>query len=471
MNIKNANIITLGSILGAAVSFCTVPIITWFFSQDDIGRFSMYQLALNLGMILIGVDMHQAYVREYYETEQKEQLLKISLFTGSIVFIIVFVVFEILNFSLSNLLFKINSPILDICILTGVYITFFINILVHVLRMHNFAWAFAFAQVIPKMGYLITIGSVVYYYKSYNFDLLIYANILVLLLTLGCLTFFLKKDIYNAAIIKLDRKKLVKMLAFSLPLLFGSLSYWALTSIDRIFLKNLSSYNELAIYVVASTLAGGVGVIVTVFSNLWHPIVYKWVKEGINIKKVLIINELMVVFICLLWSFIGVISWLTLYFFPKSYNGIESILVGCIAMPLLYMLSETTTIGISLKRKTIYAMLATFTALTLNFLINYFLVEKYGAKGATIASMSAFTIFLILRTEFSSYLWVSFSRWRMYVAILIYYTVTFLVVFEIFNSLKFEIFAWISIMIFTLVLYFQRLVWFLKKVSQRELKC
>ena len=69
MNLKTANIITLGSILGAAVSFCTVPIITWFFSQEDIGRFSMYQLALNLGMVLISLDMHQAYVREYYETE------------------------------------------------------------------------------------------------------------------------------------------------------------------------------------------------------------------------------------------------------------------------------------------------------------------------------------------------------------------------------------------------------------------
>jgi len=456
MNLKTANIITLGSILGAAVSFCTVPIITWFFSQEDIGRFSMYQLALNLGMILISLDMHQAYVREYYETEQKEQLLKISLFSGSVVFVIVFSIFQFLSFSLSELLFNVKSQIIDFFVLLAIYITFIINILIHVLRMHNFAWAFAFTQVIPKIGYIIILGMGVYFYKNYNFDMLIYSNIFVLFLSLGCLIFFLKQDLYKAIIIKLDREKLKQMLVFSLPLVFGSLSYWALTSIDRIFLKNFSNYNELAIYAVASTLASGIGVLVTVFSNLWHPIVYKWVKEGIDTKKVLAVNELMVVFICLLWSFIGIFSWMVLYFLPQSYSGVASILVGCVAMPLLYMLSETTTIGIGLTRKTIYAMLATLIALILNFLINYFLVGQYGAKATTIASMSAFTLFLILRTEFSAFLWLSFSRWRMYIAVLLYFFITLLTVLDIFNSYMIIVFVWFASLIFVLFLYTAR---------------
>ncbi|MDO3666191.1 oligosaccharide flippase family protein [Acinetobacter higginsii] len=470
MNLKTANIITLGSILGAAVSFCTVPIITWFFSQEDIGRFSMYQLALNLGMILISLDMHQAYVREYYETEQKEQLLKISLFSGSVVFAIVFLISEVLNFSLSKLLFNIESRVIDVFVLLGIYITFIINILVHVLRMHNFAWAFAFTQVIPKIGYIVVLGVGVYFYKNYNYNFLIYANIFVLLLSLGCLIFFLKKDLYKAIIIKLDRKKLNQMLAFSLPLVFGSLSYWALTSIDRVFLKNLSNYNELAIYAVASTLAGGIGVLVTVFSNLWHPIVYKWMEEGIDSKKVLAINELMVIFICLLWSFVGMFSWIVLYFFPQSYSGVASILVGCIAMPLLYMLSETTTIGIGLTRKTIYAMFATLIALILNISINYFLVEKYGAKATTIASMSAFTLFLILRTEFSSFLWMSLSRWRMYVAVLLYFSITLLIVLEVFSGKINNAFIWFLSLFFVLSLYFTRVKRLFESLRLRDFK-
>lgn len=456
MNLKTANIITLGSILGAAVSFCTVPIITWFFSQEDIGRFSMYQLALNLGMILISLDMHQAYVREYYETEQKEQLLKISLFSGSVVFVIFFSIFQFLSFSLSELLFNVQSQIIDFFVLLAIYITFIINILIHVLRMHNFAWAFAFTQVIPKVGYILILGVGVYFYKNYNFDMLIYANLFVLFLSLGCLIFFLKQDLYKAIIIKLDREKLKQMLFFSLPLVLGSLSYWTLTSIDRIFLKNLSNYNELAIYAVASTLAGGIGVLVTVFSNLWHPIIYKWVKESIDTKKVLAVNESMVIFICLLWSFIGIFSWIVLYCLPQSYSGVASILVGCVAMPLLYMLSETTTIGIGLTRKTIYAMLATLIALILNIVINYFLVGKYGAKATTIASMSAFTLFLILRTEFSSFLWISFSRWRMYIAVLLYFFITLLTVLDVFNGHMNIAFVWFASLIFVLFLYTAR---------------
>ncbi|WP_372375598.1 oligosaccharide flippase family protein [Acinetobacter ursingii] len=180
--------------------------------------------------------------------------------------------------------------------------------------MHNFAWAFAFTQVVPKLGYIVCLISIVYIYKNYNFELLIFTNIFVLSLTVFCLIFFLKDEVLKAIKIKTNLKKLKEMLAFSLPLVFGSLSYWALTSVDRVFLKTFSNFKELALYAVASTLAGGIGVFVTVFSNLWHPIVYKWINKGVDVHKILNVNELMVVLVCLLWSLVGMFSWLSTFF-------------------------------------------------------------------------------------------------------------------------------------------------------------
>lgn len=462
---------SIGSFAGAILGFITLPILTWFFTTDDIGRFSMYQLSLNLGMILISLDMHQAYVREYYETPKKEQLLKIALLPGSIVFALFFLIFNIFNLSLSWIIFNVDDDVMNICVFFAIYITFFINILVHVLRMKNFAVAFAFYQVIPKLGYLMSLGILVYLFENLNYKFLVLTNFFVLVISLLSLIFFLKKDLYDSFKIKLDKIKLKEMLLFSSPLVMGSLAYWALTSVDRIFLKNYSNYKELALYSVASTLAGGVSVLVTVFSNLWHPTVYKWIKEGIEIKKVLAINELMVIFICILWTLIGVFSWVFIYLFPATYNGIQFIIIGCVAMPLIYMLSETTTIGIGLTRKTSYAMLASCLALVLNIILNYLLVKGYGARGAALASMSAFTLFLILRTEFSSYLWVSLSRWKMYVSILLYYVLTLIIVLGKYSNLLFEILSWISILIVVCVLYYQRLVWLLKNFNPRVLKC
>lgn len=470
MELKSANIIALGSILGAGFGFLTIPIITWFFSQEDIGRFSIYQVTLNLGMILVTLDLNQAYVREYYETDQKEQLLKIALLSGSFVFLIIMPIL-LNNISISNLIFNINSQIMDFCIYLGIYVMFFINILTHVLRMHNFAWKFAFAQVVPKAGYLLFLGVMLYFFSDYDFENLILVNVLVLSLSLGCLIVFLKDDLYKALIIKLDRLKLKEMLRFSLPLVIGTLSYWALVSIDRFFLKYESTYTELALYSVAATLASGVGVLVTVFSNLWHPIVYKWISEGIDKNKILLVNECMVVVICFLWSLIGVSAWIVVYVFPSVYSDTRFLLVSCVAMPLLYMLSETTTVGIGLSRKTIYSMLASFFALVINITINYLFVKEYGAKAATIASMSAFILFLILRTEFSSFLWVSLPRWKMYFSVLLYYGITFFVVFEKFKTLGVEIFVWIMAFILVLILYSKRINQLFKRFKLREVKC
>lgn len=471
MELKSANIIALGSILGAGFGFLTIPIITWFFSQEDIGRFSIYQVTLNLGMILITLDLNQAYVREYYETDRKEQLLKIALLPGSFIFLITIPLLLLSNVSISSLIFNINSQIMEFCIYLGIYVMFFINILTHVLRMHNFAWKFAFAQVVPKAGYLLFLGIMLYFVADYNFEKLIIVNVLVLSLSLGCLILFLKDDLYKALRTELDILQLKEMLRFSLPLVIGTLSYWALVSIDRFFLKYESTYTELALYSVAAILASGIGVLVTIFSNLWHPIVYKWISEGIDKNKILLVNECMVVVVCLLWSLIGIFAWVVVYVFPSVYSDTRFLVVSCVAMPLLYMLSETTTVGIGLSRKTIYSMLASFFALIFNITINYFFVKEYGAKAATIASMSAFTLFLILRTEFSSFLWVSLPRWKMYFSIVLYYGITFFVVFEKFKTLSMEIITWILAFILVLILYSKRINQLFKRFKLREVKC
>ena len=106
-------------------------------------------------MILIGLDMYQAYVREYYEIEQKEVLLKLAFIPGMLLLVVCFVLFQLVDFSISGYFFGQGSQILDNCIFTGVVFLFCINLLSHVLRMQGRGWAFSATQIIPKLGYLL----------------------------------------------------------------------------------------------------------------------------------------------------------------------------------------------------------------------------------------------------------------------------------------------------------------------------
>ena len=172
-----------------------------------------------------------------------------------------------------------------------------------------------------------------------------------------------------------------------------------------------------------------------------------------------------------LWSLVGFSSWSIEYFFPKQYDGVQYIVVACVAMPLLYMLSETTNVGIGISRKTGYAMITSLVALLVNIVVNCVAVPLHGVKGTALASMMTFISFLILRTEFSSFLWVSLPRGKMYIFLMIYFVLTVMQVFEIFNNIFISGIAWLLGFVVICVLYFDKISWGFEKVKLRGFKC
>ena len=68
-------------------------------------------------------------------------------------------------------------------------------------------------------------------------------------------------------------------LRYGLPLAFGNLAYWGLTSIDRFVLKNISGLDELGIYSMAVSFGAVALIFQSVFSTIWAPLVFKWVEE------------------------------------------------------------------------------------------------------------------------------------------------------------------------------------------------
>lgn len=111
----------------------------------------------------------------------------------------------------------------------------------------------------------------------------------------------------------------------------------------------------------------------------------------------------------------GLLSWTTTFLLPANYVDVQWIVISCVGYPLLYLLSETTVVGIGITRKSSYAMFAAALAFIVNVLGNWFLIPIYGAKGAAVSTCFSFWVFLILRTEFSSFLWQRISTGRLYI--------------------------------------------------------
>ncbi|TMO79788.1 polysaccharide biosynthesis protein, partial [Pseudoalteromonas ruthenica] len=68
----------IGPLGAAALGFISLPLLTWFYSVEDVGKISMLLLAMNFGILLFCIGLDQAYIREYHEAESKPALLKLT---------------------------------------------------------------------------------------------------------------------------------------------------------------------------------------------------------------------------------------------------------------------------------------------------------------------------------------------------------------------------------------------------------
>ena len=460
MNLKYISSFAIGPIISAAFSLITIPFLTWFFSVEDIGRFTMVQIVLGLTVSILSLAMHQAYVREYHERDDKTVLLKAAMAPGLLLLFLTIVFTVVSPISLSKLLFGIESGWLTALLLMSVIATFFLNFLSHVLRMEERGIAFSLTQIMPRMTLLIFIGIIILLDLPGNFLVLLSSNSLSLIATLSCfilLTFNNWKNIFK---VSLNFSLMKAMLKFSLPLVAGGLAYWGLTAIDRFFLRALSGFDELGLYSVGVTIVSAVSVITAVFSNIWHPTVYRWVKEGIDPNRVQSVIEFITIGFSIIWSITGLFSWIVPVFLPSEYGDITFLVIASIAMPLFYLLSETTVVGIGISRRSGYSMLASIAAVIVNAALNYLLIPNYGAAGAALATCYSFFVFFIVRTEASAYLWVSLPRLKVYIVVSLYLIVTtaLFICTKIINinfSILFIV-LWIVLVFLSMLLYRKR---------------
>lgn len=414
MNVRKLAAFSIGPIGGAALGFITLPIITWFYSAEDIGRIAMLQVFSSLCILLFGLGLDQAYVREYHEAEHKPALLKIAMFPGLLLLIVVLTFCFVVPDFISKALFSVDSVLISTLIALCFLAAFVSRFLSLILRMQERGLAFSMSQVLPKLLFLSAIG--IYALFSFGFDLLH----LVIAHTLSVVSVTLvygwntRQEWFAALKQSVDTEKLKAMLRFGAPLIMGSIAFWGMTAIDKVFLRSLSTYEELGVYSVATSFAAAAIVFQSVFSIVWAPIVYKWAAEGVNTEKIDRVTEYVLLAVVALFCVAGVFSWVITYVLPPQYESVQFILLSCMAYPLFYTLSETTVVGLGIARKSSYAMLAALIGCAVSLVGNYLLIPLYGAAGAGVSTAVAFWVFFFCRTEFSCLVWRPISRLKLY---------------------------------------------------------
>lgn len=404
----------IGPIGAALISFATLPLLAWTFPAESIGKLVLLQITISFSFSLSSLALEQVYVREFYDCINGGRLLKTTFIPGFA--IAVSVIFSILLFGidLGEILYGENISIAVYMISLAVVINYASVFIMLVLRMNERALHYSVISIFSKLLFLGFVASAVFLDIDRTFESLLKFHLLAMCLTLAIAIFAARDYLVIALKVTGDWPSLRGYLKFSTPLIFGGLAYWGLTVIDRVSIKWWSSFEQLGIYSIAVGFAGVAVLVQSIFTTMWTPVVYRWNAEGLDTQKLNDVGQHVLAVVVIIYSMVGGFSWVVGYLIPEEYSIVPYILPACIGAPLLYMLSETTVVGLHLSRRTFYSMLAPLIALAVNVAMNILIVPIYGAAGAAAVTSFSFFIFLLARTEFSAMVWQSFPRIKIY---------------------------------------------------------
>lgn len=391
---------SVGPMIAAVISFITVPIITFFVSPEEFGKASMFTVVQTLMASFIFLGMDQSYAREYHYVENKIKLFQnavtIPLILSSF-FILIGVVFKS---QISFFLFE-DSNYHDISILFGFMLVFMIleRFILLSIRMEERALEYSIYSVTVKvMVFIVTL--LMLYYGEKNFLTIVYSTIFGQVIG-DILLIVLFKRLFKFNIAYFDKSLIKKMFIFGIPIIIAASLYSLLNTIGRFFLRGNSTFTEIGIYTAALKVSGILTLVQSTFTSFWVPLAYRWNKEEKSMKHYNYMSNLILFIMTLVFFFVVFFKKYIILILSPEYRQAEFATALLSLAPILYTVSETTTLGIVFSGKSQYNALTSFISIFPAVFLNYLLVPTYGTIGASIATAVSYVFFYFFRTYFS----------------------------------------------------------------------
>lgn len=420
MRPKQMLLLASGPIGAALLGVITLPLLSWWYTPEALGQLSMLQTILSFAVVLLSLGLDQALMREYHEHPQTKELLWVTLLPGLIILsLIALMSLSLFPTAISQALFALPSTALSVGVLLLILSSYLLRYLNVMQRLREQSALFALSQVSPKAFLLLGFGIALLLNSAHDFYSLFAIQAAALLLSFALFAALSHAVWRGLWAQKLDTALLKKTLVYSLPLMFGGLAFWALSSLDRVMLRSHASLSELGIYAVAGSFAAATALLSNIFNTLWAPTVFKWVAAGEHQAQLGKITAQVLAVVMLLACLMALAVPVVPFFLPAAYHNIAVLILLCSLPALFYVLTELMGVGIAISRKTLLALACAVAAFGLALLLYWFWIPKYGAMGAAYAKLLAFALFLVLRTELARRVAMPLPRFSVYVVMLL----------------------------------------------------
>jgi polysaccharide biosynthesis protein len=443
---------SIGGYVNAVIGFFMLPFITRILTPEEYGIASLIAVLVDMLVIMCSMGLDQGLVRFFYEEDEdnRGRLLYNSISYPIIFFFILSIILFIFKDKITFFILNKNDNFLWKVILVSILFRILHLFSILIIRMQQKGKLFSFFNILLKVSEFLFILILYKIYKN-SYKILILASLFSFILT-SLLSIFFERKIWTfSGKEKITKKELLK---YSFPLVLTMGLTWLFASADKLTIKYFSDLNQVGLYSSSFKIVSIISVIQSGFTTFWTPIVYehysKNPEDTLFYKKA---NDYLSIIFFSMGLGILIFRDLIVFLLGDKYYLSKFIIPMLIFIPVMYLISETTVMGISFKKKSKYFLYISIVVSITNILGNIILVPFLGAKGAAISTGISYILFFALRTYFSNKLInFNFNLKRIYFIIILILGYALFLTF--YDNIFFNIGIGILLQIIIIVAYF-----------------
>jgi O-antigen/teichoic acid export membrane protein len=427
--IKDTLIYGIGNVLAKGMSFLMAIVYTHFIITKDMGAYGYVSVIMALLFSIIEMGSGNAFARYYFE--YKDETSKKTLTSSILLFylficLVVITPLVVMHERLANKMFDTAqyNNLLLLAILSQP-ILLFSSFFDQIFRNQFKATIFIIFSNIRTI-LTITIAFLLLIYTGLGVLSLVLANLAALLLPLPIKIYTLR----NSWSYTIDLGMLKKIVKYGIPFIPTGIAYWIFSSIDRVMLEEMSSLEEVGVYTIAAGLSGIVSLFTTAIGQAWAPRAIDLYEKNPEAAKdvysrffsILIFGVGSVVFISGLFA-----KELIVTFLHSSYHQAFIPALILIIGLSFQATTQVISIGIYLRKKTIYFFYISLLTAIFNIAMNYLLIPLFHGKGAAIATCLSYVLLTVLLFVTSQLLYRTKYNWKSVAAFLTFVLIALVV--------------------------------------------
>ena len=375
----------IARIVGGALSFLSVFVLTYLFSEEILGKYNLVLTTINVITSISTLWLTQSILRFYKDKNQIGSLLVLAL------------VCSFLSLILFNIYALTTATSSSIWAYLYIFVLVAYNFLDAILRKGRRLIYYVILELLFSVGRLFPMVILVKITNDYNSIFTSQFLIIVLFLIVLVIK---ENGIFKTTSYKLDKSELLKFVRYGVPLVGLAVSNWFLTSSDRYIIRFMGDDVQVGIYSTNYSLGNSIYMMFAlILINAMHPVIISlWEKnKNESIKAVSKTLYLYLLFMTPLVFYGTLKSKVLLSLFKGiSYSNHYSIFIWTVLGIYIYGISMILHKYFECIQKTNIILYLNIIAAGLNILLNLILIPLFGFEIAALTTFISYLLYAFL---------------------------------------------------------------------------